>query len=153
MRPLLLLAALALTAGACSTPPNEATAEEVPAPRQVHLDEPFTIPHGEWVEVGDEDVEIRFDSVTGDSRCPSDVDCARAGEAYAHFTLFEDGEPTPFTLEMEGMVREIQDMERYQFQQVDRFSIALLLLTPYPNTSVPSEEPLTATLDVRRTMR
>lgn len=153
MRALLLLAALPLTAGACATPPDKVF-EEVAVSKRVQLNEPFRLQHLAWAEIGDEDVEVRFDSVTDDSRCPADVNCMWEGEATAHFTLVEAGRaPVPFALTMEGMVRQVQDIERYQFEQVDRFSVALLLLEPYPNTSVPSDEPPTATLEVRRTMR
>ena len=143
MRLSLLLFALVLTAGACatsSTTTDDAMdmedasdmSENASPASTVALGTPFSIEKDTWVEVADEDVEIRFNSVSDDSRCPANATCVRAGEAYAHFTLFEDGNEEPFTLEMPGMVMEMPDKERVQFQQVGRFSIALYLLQPYP---------------------
>jgi hypothetical protein len=161
MRLSLLL--LALTAGACSTSEpmlddasdmsTEAVADEQPMQR-ISLSEPFAIELGAKALLPADDVEIRFDSVTSDSRCPANATCVRAGEAYAHFTLLEaDGSATPFKLEMPGLVMEMPDSERVTFQQVDRFSVALYLLQPYPEFAAEAGMPTTATLEVRRTMR
>ena len=162
MRLSLLLLALTLTAGACATPPNTDSAmegdmdhmsDDASAAKNVALDSPFAIEQGTWVDVAEEDVEIRFDSVTSDSRCPANATCVRAGEAYAHFVLFEDSNAMPFTLEMPGLVMEMPDSEHVTFQQVGRFSIALYLLQPYPELASEARMPTTATLEVRRTMR
>lgn len=161
MRAFCLLLALVLTAGACATPPNDAavmadtsdTRSGEQAIQQVATDEPFTLQRGEKALLADEDAEVRFDSVTSDSRCPANATCIRAGEAFAHFTLIEDGNATPFTLEIEGLVMEVQDMERYQFQKVGRFTAALLLLQPYPELADEAGMPTTATLEMRRLMR
>jgi hypothetical protein len=117
------------------------------------LDEPFMLQVGETVTLADEDATVRFDSVMRESRCPASATCVRAGEAIAHFTLVEDGDATPFELEIEGFVTEVQDMERYQFQKVGRFAAALLLLQPYPELAEEEGMPTTATLEMRRLMR
>lgn len=168
MRLSLLLFALMLTAGACATPPNTDSAmeddsamEEDMSPMSddaspastVALGTPFAIEQGTWVDLAEEDVEIRFDTITEDSRCPANATCVRAGEAYAHFTLFEDGNEVPFSLEMPGLMMEMPDSEQVTFQQVDRFSIALYLLQPYPELAAEARMPATATLEVRRTTR
>lgn len=161
MRLFCLLLALFLTAGACSTSEpmvsdsssTEPSTGEQPM-QQIALSEPFAIEHGEKARFPEDEVEIRFDRITNDSRCPADVDCVRAGEATAHFTLIEaDGTEKPFTLEIGGFVMEMQDMEAYTFEQVDRFSIALLLLQPYPGLTNEEGMPVTATVEMRRTMR
>ena len=87
------------------------------------------------------------------SRCPANATCVWEGEATAHFTLYEDGEATPFTLTMPGLVTEVQDMERYQFQRVGRFVAALLLLQPYPELAEEEGMAPTATLELRRLTR
>lgn len=160
MRSALLLFALVLTAGACASPPNhDAVMADAPTSRSgstvvtVPLDEPFTVQLGETVALADEDATVRFDSVVRESRCPANVTCVRAGEAVAHFTLVEDGDATPFELEIEGFVMEVQDVERYQFQTADRFVAALLLLQPYPGLAEEEGMPTTATLEMRRLMR
>ena len=44
---------------------------------------------------------LTFDGVTRDSRCPRDVTCVRAGEAFVHLIArFETGQPTELTLEV-----------------------------------------------------
>lgn len=163
MRLSCLLLTLFLTAGACSTSEpmmsdSSGSSTEQPAgdePMQrIALREPFAIERGEKALFPDDEVEIRFDGIANDSRCPANVDCIRAGEATARFTLIEaDGTEQPFTLEMPGLMMEMQDMEAYQFQQVDRFSVALLLLQPYPGLADEEEMPVTATVELRRTMR
>lgn len=165
MRFACLLFALVLTAGACSTPPHDEpmmndSSDDMPrssgeAPmKQISLGEPFTLQAGEKALFAEDDVEIRFNNVTNDSRCPANATCVRAGEAVAHFTLLEaDGTATPFSLEMPGLVMEMPDPDRVKFQQVDRFSVALYLLQPYPELAEEEGMPTTATLEMRRTMR
>jgi hypothetical protein len=157
----LLLLALVLTAGACATPPNDAAVmDDAPTSRSgseertVPLDEPFTVEVGERVLLANEGgAALQFNGVTNDSRCPANATCVRAGEAFANFTLYEDGNARPFELEIEGLVMEVQDIERYQFQTVDRFVAALLLLQPYPGLDEEEEMPVTATVEMRRLMR
>lgn len=150
---LVLLAALTLTAGACSSP-NGVAVEAVSVTKHVPLHEPFRLQQGETALLADDGATIRFDSVAADSRCPADVDCVRPGEAVAHFTLTDEGlDPVPFTLKIAGLVTEVQDMEHYQLQQVDRFTMALLLLQPYPGLTAEAAMPPTAMLEVRQTMR
>ncbi|MEP0546485.1 MAG: hypothetical protein ABJF88_06105 [Rhodothermales bacterium] len=163
MRLSLLLLALTLTAGACST--SESMRDDAPTmsteeitddqpTQRITLSEPFAVELGAKARFPADDVEVRFDSITSDSRCPANATCVRAGEAYAHFTLLEaDGSTTPFKLEMPGLVMEMPDSERVTFQQVDRFSVALYLLQPYPELAEEADMPTTATLEVRRTMR
>lgn len=154
MRPFFLLVALVLTAAACATPPNDVTVEEVTAVKQVELNAPFVLQEGESATLGADGTVVRFDGVTDDGRCPENATCVWEGEATAHFTLFDgDREPMPFTLTMPGMVTAIQDMERYQFEQVDAYSAALLLLQPYPERAEEADMPPTATLEMRHTMR
>ena len=154
MRSALLLLALALTAGACANSATEVAVQDTTSAKHVQLDERFTLQRGETALVPDDETTVRFDSVSNDSRCPADVDCIRAGEATAHFTLVEAGvPPVPFTLEIEGFVTEVQDIERYQFRTAGRYVFALLLLQPYPGLAREAEMPPTATLEMRHIMR
>lgn len=50
-------------------------------------DRPFTLRVGEHAELADRTLRIGFDSVTNDSRCASNVQCVRAGEAIVKLTL------------------------------------------------------------------
>ena len=163
MRLSLLLFALVLTAGACSSSEpmrsdssdmiTEEVTDDQPMQR-ITLSEPFAIELGAKALFPADDVELRFDSVTSDSRCPANATCVRAGEAFAHFTLLEaDGTEEPFTLEMPGLVMEMPDSEQVKFQRVDRFVVALYLLQPYPELAAEEGMPTTATLELRRITR
>lgn len=50
-------------------------------PKEVALDQEFTIKAGQQVEVSEANLQITFTSVAEDSRCPVDVQCAWAGNA------------------------------------------------------------------------
>ncbi len=151
MRSTLLLFAFAFAVGACSSPPRDMPEEDLPT---VPLDEPFTVELGEQVALGDEGIVLRFDAVSSDNRCPADVSCIQAGEAVAQLTLLEDeGPDLPFTLTADGLVIELPAPEQVQFKPVGRFSVALYLLQPYPGVAEQQGMPVTATLEVRRTVR
>jgi hypothetical protein len=47
----------------------------------VEFNQDFTLKHGESADVGVEKVRVAFERLTGDSRCPRDVQCIQAGEA------------------------------------------------------------------------
>ncbi len=157
MRLACLLLALALTAGACSNPPRDEPTDGDPMtddPAEAMLSEPFTVEAGEAVRIADGSVTVRFDEVVSDNRCPVDVTCVQAGEAVARFTFIEDSRPdTPLTLRIDGGVTEVLDIDRYQFEQVNRFVAALLLLQPYPGVEDEEDLPMTATLEVRQLIR
>jgi hypothetical protein len=169
MRFLLLLAFFAFSACATTTngdtPMDDSAMNDDPRggemdAKQVAMYEPFTIELGETAlipaddVVPDETARIRFDGVETDSRCPANVDCVRAGEATGQFTLIkDDGTEMPFTLEIPGMLTEMQDVDTYTFDYVDGYSVVLLLLQPYPGLDAEEGMPTTATLEVRRTRR
>lgn len=153
MRVAVLLLALALSAGACSHT-TEVVVEDTASAKHVRLGERFTLRLGETALVAEDGTTIRFESVANDSRCPADVDCIREGEAYAHFTIQEEGvAPQPLRLEIAGFVTEVQDIERYQFQTAGRYVVALLLLQPYPGLAREAEMAPTATLEIRHLTR
>ncbi|TNE61941.1 MAG: hypothetical protein EP344_05585 [Bacteroidetes bacterium] len=57
------------------------------------LDTPFTIEQGAtatWAE--DAAIQIRFDGVTSDSRCPVDAECVWAGRAEIEVTFIQPGD-------------------------------------------------------------
>ena len=58
-----------------------------PAPQSSPLDQPFTLKPGDTVSIGDARVQVGFDRVTSDSRCPRDVQCIQAGEAAVRATV------------------------------------------------------------------
>ncbi len=72
--------------------PSRATPVPSPTARpaelvQVTVNEPFTLRLGQRAEVASAYVEMTFDRVSNDSRCPIDVVCVRAGDATVHLTV------------------------------------------------------------------
>ena len=69
---------------------------------------------------------LRMDSVLGDSRCPSNVQCVWEGNAEVRFLFTVDSIRTDFVLNTHG---------RMQFNSdtvIGGYSISLLDLSPYP---------------------
>jgi hypothetical protein len=58
-----------------------------PTPQSTALDQPFTLKPGDTVPVGEARVQVGFERVTSDSRCPRDVQCIQAGEAAVRATV------------------------------------------------------------------
>ena len=57
------------------------------------LDQPFTLKPGEAAAVGTERVQVQFDRVVADSRCPRDVQCITAGDATVRVRVALPGKP------------------------------------------------------------
>jgi len=53
----------------------------------VEAGELFTLAVGATATVNGDRFAVRFDGIEGDSRCPGDVNCIRAGEAFAVLTV------------------------------------------------------------------
>ncbi len=81
--------AFAAACGAEATPTPAPT--PTPSLRQVAVGLQFTLDVGEQVEVSGHQALLTFDGVTGDSRCPIDVVCVRAGEAVVSFAWRDSG--------------------------------------------------------------
>ena len=56
-------------------------------PQQVKAGQPFKLSPGESAMIANGELTITFNSVTSDSRCPSDALCIQAGEAKVSLTL------------------------------------------------------------------
>lgn len=164
MRLVLLLLPLALAAGACSTTQPAAsdttrshgsTAELEAVPDTFSLDTPFRLGYGDAARFPTDDVTVRFEGVLEDSRCPVGVDCVRAGEARARFTLVDaEGTEHAFTLTLPGGVMDVSDdPDVSPLVQASAYSLQLLRLQPYPGLDAEAEMPPTATLRMQRLTR
>lgn len=82
---------VAITLAACG---SSTTSSSLPAPAttDVTLDQLFTLAPGQTARIPAQGLEIRFDSVAGDSRCPEDVVCVWAGDAAINLTLTRSGQ-------------------------------------------------------------
>ena len=65
---------------------------------EVSLGEEFTLPVGQSVTVSGENLVIKFEEVTADSRCPKGAHCIWAGEAKADIKVTFNGQTSVITL-------------------------------------------------------
>ena len=94
-------------------------------PDRVPKNEPFDLRIGESALTTD-DIRIKFDTVRSDSRCPSDVNCVRAGEAVIALTLSKEGEIS--------VGRELDTTPARSSTTFLNFTITLSQLQPYPRS-------------------
>jgi hypothetical protein len=128
----LALACLVLAAAACD--------ESVSGPTSP-LDRAFTLAPGEAMGIDDADLVVRFNGVSGDSRCPADAICIQGGSAAVGITVVSERASSDYELQT-GDLKPVQH---------GGFTITLVELTPYPfssRTIEPSE--YRATLTVTR---
>ncbi len=135
------LAVILAASVACASGGAAADVEEItPA-------EPFRLEVGEEMRLEKENVTVRFMTVVGDSRCPSDVTCFWAGDAEAEVRLTQGDDQTSVSLHTNGG----GDYPR----QAEAFDCTLRLedLEPYPSTKseiAPEDYVVTLTLERSR---
>ena len=69
---------------------------------KVSLGQEFTLPVGQSATVSGEDLAVKFEAVTTDSRCPRGVYCIWAGEARCELKVCYKGETSTVTLKEMG---------------------------------------------------
>jgi hypothetical protein len=72
--------------------------DESPTGPTVSLDARFTLAPGETASVSGRGVRLRFEGVTGDSRCPADALCITGGDAIVK--VVADGDSGSLTLDL-----------------------------------------------------
>ena len=86
-------------------------------------------------------MSLRFDGVSGDSRCPADALCIQGGDAIVHVTILEGASAAGYDLHTGNM----------QPVWHDDLTLSLDALQPYPFSSHPVEpEAYRATVRVTR---
>lgn len=93
-------------------------------PGQPYLEQPFYLPMGSSVKIAGQNLTLRFDAVTNDSRCPRNVNCVTEGEAKCAVTI-DDGTLTPVTFTVRGLD---WDNAEYKFKKY----LLAFKLDPYP---------------------
>jgi hypothetical protein len=89
-----MLAIIALSFAGCST--------ETGTEAGLSLGQQFTLPAGQSVSIKGENLTIKFDKVTNDSRCPTDVQCIWAGEAKCQMSITSNGSVSTVVLTVSG---------------------------------------------------
>lgn len=92
----------------------------------VQLDQPFTLSLGQVAQLTEKELNLTFQEVLEDSRCPSNVECVEAGQARILINVTQMGQ-TPATLEMNTNPPLKLDVVTYE-----DFQIRLFELNPYP---------------------
>lgn len=132
MRISILVILLVVLAGCPQQPDSQET-----LPRQgsgPKLGQKFTIGYGREVRLEDEGLEIRFASVTSDSRCPSDpeVKCVWEGYAQIAVQLSKGGEDTAsIKLNTPSPLQQKYPSENSYLD----YTVKLVKLSPYPKTA------------------
>ena len=101
-----------------------AASEDAGRPRPVHLDESFALHAGESAKVDSEKLEVCFDAVVSDSRCPKGAQCIVEGDATVRITVKKASAKTSY--ELHTSERAAQEASH------DGLSIRLVRLDPQP---------------------
>lgn len=85
-------ASVSATPSTTPSPSPSATVSPTPepsptAPASVGLDQTFNLQGGQSARINAEDLTIQFTRIVQDSRCPSDVQCIRAGDVTVGLTV------------------------------------------------------------------
>jgi hypothetical protein len=109
-----------------------------------NLKDTFDLPVCKSAINSENHLSIAIDSVLNDSRCPINADCIWKGNAAVRFIFSNKQVKTKFVLNTNSGVNFPSDTI------IDGYSIKLIQLTPYPETSrIISQSEYTAVLAVR----
>jgi hypothetical protein len=89
------------------------------------LNTEFILAPGQSTGISGAPLTVRFNGVSGDSRCPADALCIQGGSADVRITASSEGSPREYVLKT-GDMRPVQH---------DGVTIALVQLSPYPFSS------------------
>ena len=107
--------------------------ESSPTGPTVSLDARFTLSPGETASVQGRRVKLRFEEVTGDSRCPGDAVCITGGDAIVKVTASGDGNSLTLNLHTGDSSR--------ASATYGGVKVTLVELQPYPFGSLPPIKP------------
>jgi hypothetical protein len=115
--------------------------DESPTGPTVPLNREFELAPGSAAQIDDASLSVRFNGVSGDSRCPADALCIQGGDAIVRITATGNGGSRDYELHT-------GDMAPVRHEDV---TIALVQLMPYPFSSrTIAPEDYRATLRVTR---
>jgi hypothetical protein len=112
-----------------------------PTAPTVPLNREFVLAPSQSAAVDGTPLTVRFNGVTGDSRCPADAICIQGGSADVRISVESNGSNRDFDLRTGDM----------QPVRHDEFTIALVQVAPYPfSTRMIQPDEYRATLRVTR---
>ena len=132
MKPSVLVGVLLMTLACIAAQPEN---------RVIVSDQEFKLKIGETAKAQRDGLEVEFDSVTEDSRCPRGVTCVWAGNATILLKV-KTGDGPPVTVELNTNIN--PKSSRYS-----EYELRLKELKPYPEADVkikPSDYEVTLTL-------
>ena len=91
----------------------------------VALNQEFELQPGSAAVIAGASFALRFNGVSGDSRCPADAFCIQGGDAIVRVTVVDEGQSREVELHT-GDMRPVQ---------YDGYTITLVQLQPYPFSS------------------
>lgn len=106
------------------------TGPTLPNLAQMPLGEMFSLELGSSTMVDGH--MLRFDHITEDSRCPSDVDCVWEGRATVSLSFITGGEMENVQMSIPGFVGMDSEPRDLQRATVQVYTLELLQLDPYP---------------------
>jgi hypothetical protein len=139
-----MIAGFAIVAAVgCMTPSQPMPAGGVSPTIQVQTDRQFDLMAYQEAVVEGTSLRIRFNTVSNESRCPSDVQCVWAGNAIVSLTLTSSGNQSGSATLNTTLDPKFADYAGYR--------ITLVGLKPYPKSGskIPAAD-YAATLEVRK---
>jgi hypothetical protein len=94
------------------------------------IDRQVVLAPGQTEAISQADIRLRFQGVSGDSRCPADAFCVQGGDALVHVDVLLSGGGQQAYILHTGDMRPVMHGD---------LTIALVQLSPYPFSSRPIE--------------
>jgi hypothetical protein len=119
-------------------------------PKSVTLGESFELEVGESARIETEALEIGFEDVSGDSRCPKGEQCVWEGDATVRVWL-KKGSETKETLELHTATQKQSEQAEQSEPNHLSYAVKLQRLDPYPTSGKPIQKgDYRATFEVTR---
>ena len=93
------------------------------------LDRPFELSVGESAFFQAEGLDVLFEAVAEDSRCPANANCVSAGQAIVAIAIFDSRGRSVGNLELT-----LGGILEHSFENIGGYSVAFRSLDPYPGT-------------------
>lgn len=103
------------------------------------INKSFELGIGESVTIKPDNVQVRFDTVISDSRCPTNVFCLWEGESQIKISLIKSRTAIIYgEIPIRGYVT-ITDTCCHKYIDINGYRITLMQLDPYPQHPIPND--------------